>query len=168
MLRAFYHGVLGLAEIPKPPALAARGGCWFRGFGIELHLGVEEDFRPARKAHPGLLVRDLDAWAARLREAGYPVRPDSDFPGMRRFLQRGPAGQPAGVPGARGPCYSRSAGSGISTPSSHPTTPTMIAPQNAAQNPVIWNGRLSLPATQLVSQSSSPLTTSPISPRVST
>ncbi len=53
-LRAFYHGVLGLEEIPKPPALAARGGCWFRGHGIELHLGVEEGFRPARKAHPGL------------------------------------------------------------------------------------------------------------------
>jgi catechol 2,3-dioxygenase-like lactoylglutathione lyase family enzyme len=84
-LRAFYHGVLGLGEIPKPPALAARGGCWFRGHGIELHLGVEEDFRPARKAHPGLLVRDLDAWADRLRAAGYPVRPDGDFPGMRRF-----------------------------------------------------------------------------------
>ncbi|HEY8044796.1 MAG TPA: glyoxalase, partial [Streptosporangiaceae bacterium] len=69
-LRAFYHAVLGLEEILKPPALAARGGCWFRGHGIELHLGVEEDFRPARKAHPGLLVRDLDAWAARLRAAG--------------------------------------------------------------------------------------------------
>ena len=91
-LRAFYHGVLGLAEIPKPPALAARGGCWFRGHGIELHLGVEEDFRPARKAHPGLLVRDLDAWAARLREAGYPVRPDGDFPGMRRFYSEDPLG----------------------------------------------------------------------------
>ena len=91
-LRAFYHGVLGLAEIPKPPVLAARGGCWFRGHGIELHLGVEEDFRPARKAHPGLLVRGLDAWAARLREAGYPVRPDGDFPGMRRFYSEDPLG----------------------------------------------------------------------------
>jgi catechol 2,3-dioxygenase-like lactoylglutathione lyase family enzyme len=84
-LRAFYHGVLGLAEIPKPPALAARGGCWFRGHGIELHLGVEQDFRPARQAHPGLLVRHLDDWAGRLRAAGFPVRPDSNFPGMRRF-----------------------------------------------------------------------------------
>jgi catechol 2,3-dioxygenase-like lactoylglutathione lyase family enzyme len=75
-LREFYGGVLGLAELTKPPVLAARGGCWFRGHGIELHLGVEEDFRPARKAHPGLLVEDLDAWAARLREAGYPVAYD--------------------------------------------------------------------------------------------
>jgi catechol 2,3-dioxygenase-like lactoylglutathione lyase family enzyme len=91
-LRAFYHGVLGLGEIPKPAALAARGGCWFRGDGIELHLGVEEDFRPARKAHPGLLVRDLDAWAGRLRAAGHPVRPDGDFPGMRRFYSEDPLG----------------------------------------------------------------------------
>jgi hypothetical protein len=66
-LRDFYGGVLGLQELVKPPVLAARGGCWFRGHGIELHLGVEQDFRPARKAHPGLLVRDLDAWADRLR-----------------------------------------------------------------------------------------------------
>src|SRR5260221_7280399 len=78
-------GVLGLAEISKPSALVARGGCWFRSDGIELHLGVEQDFRPARKAHPGLLVPDLDAAAERLRAAGYPVIPDDDFPGMRRF-----------------------------------------------------------------------------------
>jgi catechol 2,3-dioxygenase-like lactoylglutathione lyase family enzyme len=73
-LREFYGGVLGLQELVKPPVLAARGGCWFRGHGIELHLGVEQDFRPARKAHPGLLVRDLDAWADRLRAAHAPVR----------------------------------------------------------------------------------------------
>ena len=57
-LRRFYGDVLGLDEVAKPPALAARGGCLFRGHGIELHLGVEQDFRPAR---PGLLVRNLDA-----------------------------------------------------------------------------------------------------------
>lgn len=88
VLRAFYDGVLGLGEIPKPPVLAARGGCWFRGHGIELHLGVEQDFRPARKAHPGLLVADLDAWAQRLRDAGYPVLFDDEFPGMRRFYSQ--------------------------------------------------------------------------------
>ncbi|GAA3090128.1 VOC family protein [Streptosporangium carneum] len=92
VLRDFYEGVLGLAEIPKPPALAARGGCWFRGHGIELHLGVEADFRPARKAHPGLLVRDIDEWARRLGEAGYPVAFDDDFPGMRRFHSEDPHG----------------------------------------------------------------------------
>jgi catechol 2,3-dioxygenase-like lactoylglutathione lyase family enzyme len=84
-LRAFYGGVLGLTEVPKPAALAARGGCWFRGYGIELHLGVEQDFRPARKAHPGLLVDDLDAWATRLSRVGYDVEFDDHFPGMRRF-----------------------------------------------------------------------------------
>ena len=91
-LREFYGGVLGLDEVAKPPVLAARGGCWFRGHGIELHLGVEEDFRPARKAHPGLLVEGLDAWAARLRDAGYPVTFDGDFPGMHRFYSQDPHG----------------------------------------------------------------------------
>ena len=91
-LRSFYSGVLGFGEIPKPDVLAARGGCWFRGCGIELHLGVEHDFRPARKAHPGLLVRDLDAWADRLRAAGAPVTFDDDFPGMRRFYSEDPHG----------------------------------------------------------------------------
>jgi catechol 2,3-dioxygenase-like lactoylglutathione lyase family enzyme len=91
-LRRFYGEVLGLEEIDKPPALAARGGCWFRGYGIELHLGVEEDFRPARKAHPGLLVAGLDDWAQRLRAAGYPVAYDDNFPGMRRFYSEDPHG----------------------------------------------------------------------------
>ena len=92
ILREFYGGVLGLHEVTKPPALAARGGCWFRGHGIELHLGVEQDFRPARKAHPGLVVRDLDDWAGRLRAAGAPVLFDEDFPGMRRFYSEDPHG----------------------------------------------------------------------------
>jgi catechol 2,3-dioxygenase-like lactoylglutathione lyase family enzyme len=90
--RAFYAGVLGLDEISKPPALAGRGGCWFRGHGVELHLGVEADFRPARRAHPALLVTGLDDWAARLTGAGFPVSPDDDFPGMRRFYARDPHG----------------------------------------------------------------------------
>jgi catechol 2,3-dioxygenase-like lactoylglutathione lyase family enzyme len=85
LLRSFYSGVLGLEEIAKPPNLASRGGCWFRGHGIELHVGVEQDFHPARKAHPGLLVDDLEAWASRLSAAGYDVAFDDDFPGMRRF-----------------------------------------------------------------------------------
>lgn len=95
-LRAFYVGVLGLTEIAKPPALAARGGCWFRGegalAGTELHLGVEEDFRPARKAHPGLSWPDLDSLAARLTAAGYPVNWDDNVPGMRRFHSADPHG----------------------------------------------------------------------------
>jgi catechol 2,3-dioxygenase-like lactoylglutathione lyase family enzyme len=91
-LRAFYTGVLGLAEIPKPPALAARGGCWFRGHAIELHLGVDPDFSPARRAHPGLQVTGLDGWATRLQAAGAPVQWDGDFPGMRRFYSQDPLG----------------------------------------------------------------------------
>ena len=90
--RDFYCRVLGLRELAKPPALQGRGGCWFCGHGIELHLGVERDFRPARKAHPGLLVYDLDAWANRLRAAGAPVLFDDGFPGMRRFYTEDPHG----------------------------------------------------------------------------
>jgi catechol 2,3-dioxygenase-like lactoylglutathione lyase family enzyme len=90
--RAFFSGVLGLAEIEKPPVLARRGGCWFRGHGIELHLGVDADFRPARRAHPGLLVQDIDSWAARLAAAGYPVTFDENFPGLRRFYSEDPNG----------------------------------------------------------------------------
>ncbi len=91
-LRSFYCGVLGLEELQKPPVLAPRGGCWFRGFGIELHLGVEDDFRPARKAHPGMLVSRLDDWARRISQAGFPVAFDDDFPGMRRFYSEDPVG----------------------------------------------------------------------------
>ncbi|WP_433477107.1 VOC family protein [Spirillospora sp. CA-142024] len=91
-LRAFYSGVLGLDEIPKPPELAKRGGAWFRGPGVELHLGIEHDFRPARKAHPGLLADDLDALAARLQAAGHETRPDDLFPGHRRLYADDPVG----------------------------------------------------------------------------
>lgn len=91
-LRAFYGGVLGLTEVPKPPALARRGGAWFRGPGVELHLGIEPGFRPARKAHPGLLVDDLDALAERLRAAGHEITPDELFPGHRRFYADDPVG----------------------------------------------------------------------------
>ncbi|GAA0247689.1 glyoxalase [Cryptosporangium japonicum] len=90
-LRAFYRGILGWAELPKPPALAARGGCWFRVPGVggpdsELHVGVEADFRPARKAHPAF-VTDVDALADALTAAGYPVSwaDPSEIPGRRRF-----------------------------------------------------------------------------------
>ncbi len=88
--RRFYAGVLGLPEVDKPPVLAARGGCWFRGDGVEVHVGVEEPFAPALKAHPAFHVgdhADLDAAAARLEAAGFPVRRDEEhtFPGYRRL-----------------------------------------------------------------------------------
>ncbi|MEO5875072.1 MAG: glyoxalase [Streptosporangiaceae bacterium] len=91
-LRRFYAGVLGLVEIPKPPVLAARGGVWFRGDGFELHLGIEADFRPARKAHPGLLVEDLDGLALRLEAAGHEAQPDDLLPGFRRIFSADPVG----------------------------------------------------------------------------
>ena len=90
--RDFYGGVLGLDELPKPPALAVRGGCWFRGGGIELHISTDPEFTPARKAHPGLLWPNLDSLADRLLAAIRPVRWDGDFPGMRRFYTDDPFG----------------------------------------------------------------------------
>ena len=83
--RAFYVDALGMTEIPKPPVLAGRGGLWLRAGRLEIHLGVEEGFRPQLKAHPGILVDDLDALADRLGGAGIRLQWDDDFPGMRRF-----------------------------------------------------------------------------------
>ncbi|WP_329457458.1 VOC family protein [Streptomyces sp. NBC_01497] len=91
-LRAYYGGVLGMEEEAKPPALADRGGCWFRSGGIRLHLGVEEDFRPARKAHPGLRVADIDTLAARLAAHGADITWDDALPGHRRFHTHDPVG----------------------------------------------------------------------------
>lgn len=88
--RGFWGELLGLHELTKPPVLAARGGCWFRGGGLEVHLGVEPDFAPARKAHPGILVADIDAVAEWLTSGGPAVRWDDDFPGMRRFYTADP------------------------------------------------------------------------------
>ncbi len=85
--RAFYGAALGLPEVAKPPVLAARGGCWFRGDGVEVHVGVEEPFTPARKAHPAFAVppEELDVLATRLRAAGFPVTWDDGLPGHRSF-----------------------------------------------------------------------------------
>ncbi|MFF4078955.1 VOC family protein [Streptomyces sp. NPDC001777] len=91
-LRAYYTDVLGMTEIPKPPVLAARGGCWFGAGPVQLHIGVERDFRPARKAHPGLRVTDIEAFAARLEERGAEVHWDGDLPGHRRFHSHDPVG----------------------------------------------------------------------------
>ncbi|NYJ73688.1 VOC family protein [Allobranchiibius huperziae] len=91
-LRGFYSGVLGLAEIEKPERLRTRGGCWFQVGPQELHLGVQEMFTPAKKAHPCVLVDDLDAVAAAVRAAGGEVRPSDDIPGVRRFHTDDPVG----------------------------------------------------------------------------
>jgi catechol 2,3-dioxygenase-like lactoylglutathione lyase family enzyme len=83
--RGFYVSVIGMMEIPKPEALAQRGGAWFHAGGVDLHLGVEDEFRPARKAHPAMLVDDLDDLVARLTAAGQRPTVDAEFPGFRRI-----------------------------------------------------------------------------------
>lgn len=102
-VRAFYGRLLGLAEVSKPTELAARGGVWFRGEGYELHLGVDEPFVPARKAHAAFLVDDVDALARRLEDAGYGVTWDSNYPGYRRFHVADPHGNRVEILGAEPP-----------------------------------------------------------------
>jgi catechol 2,3-dioxygenase-like lactoylglutathione lyase family enzyme len=95
--RRFWSGLLGMREQPKPPGLAARGGVWFEG-GI--HLGVEAEFRPARKAHPALSVGDLTALADRLREAGFAVEWDGALRERPRFYTADPFGNRVELVGA--------------------------------------------------------------------
>lgn len=90
--RAFWSGVLGCEEIDKPPELARRGGCWFRAGSMEVHLGVEADFHPSAKAHPGILVGDLQGLARRLEGNGVAVVWDSSFPEFERFYCADPVG----------------------------------------------------------------------------
>jgi catechol 2,3-dioxygenase-like lactoylglutathione lyase family enzyme len=91
--RQYYGSLLGMAEVPKPAALAGRGGCWFSSGSAVLHLGVEQPFSPARKAHPALLVSDLDALFERLAAAGYAgTRADNELLGVRRFHSFDPFG----------------------------------------------------------------------------
>ena len=99
-LRAYYVGILGMTEIPKPPVLAARGGCWFQAGAVQLHLGVEETpagggkcrCRAARKAHPGLRIVAIEAYAELLAARGATVTWDGDLPGHRRFFSYDPVG----------------------------------------------------------------------------
>ena len=90
--RAFYGELLGMEELPKPQALRARGGVWFRAGAQELHVGVEEPFVAARKAHPGLMVDDLDELSDRLRAAGVKPQPDDAIAGLARFFVHDPFG----------------------------------------------------------------------------
>ncbi len=101
---AFYETLLGLTNVPKPPHLAVRGGCWFEGPGVKLHLGVEAEFRPARKAHPALLIDDLPTLAERLEAAGHQVRVEGGLDGYDQRYVDDPFGnrlellQPTGWP----------------------------------------------------------------------
>lgn len=89
--RRFYGEVLGLREIPKPGALAGRGGVWFACGAQQLHCGVEEPIAPSRR-HPALLTDDLDAVRVRLEVAGFPIRTDAELPGYRRLYTEDPFG----------------------------------------------------------------------------
>jgi catechol 2,3-dioxygenase-like lactoylglutathione lyase family enzyme len=82
--RRFYCEVLGMIEISKPPILAQRGGCWFESGEVQIHLGVEGDFRPARKAHPALRCRNFTELIAQLQKAGVEIVPDESIPGTVR------------------------------------------------------------------------------------
>ena len=92
LARAFYNGALGIPEIPKPPHLAKRGGCWFEREELKIHIGVEAEFRPARKAHPALLVADLPALKNRLSSLGYVLREDEPLEGYLRIYVDDPFG----------------------------------------------------------------------------
>ena len=91
--REYYGGLLEMLELPKPPLLAARGGCWFTAGTAVLHLGVEADFRAARKAHPAFLVENLDALERTLQPAGFETTSaNNELPGVRRFHTFDPFG----------------------------------------------------------------------------
>lgn len=90
--REFYEHVLGLPEVTKPPQLAVRGGCWFGSGTVMVHLGVQDDFVPARKAHPAFLVTDLAALRKQLVGAGYEMIEDDAVPGVERFFTFDPFG----------------------------------------------------------------------------
>ena len=90
--RAFYAGILGIREHPKPPHLARRGGCWFERGALKVHLGVEKEFVPARKAHPAFLVEDLPGLVAALKQAGHRVVDDEPLEGYERVYVYDPFG----------------------------------------------------------------------------
>ena len=89
---AFYEGLLGIPNVPKPVRLAARGGCWFERGMLKVHLGVEVDFRPATKAHPAFLVTDVRQLAGAIRAAGHRVVDDEPLEGYARVYVDDPFG----------------------------------------------------------------------------
>jgi diguanylate cyclase (GGDEF)-like protein/PAS domain S-box-containing protein len=99
----FYVGVLGLERVPKPPGLAVRGGCWFEGPSVRLHLGVDAEFRPATKAHPAISVDDLDVACQRIVAAGGEVRSADGLPGVARIHTDDPFGNRVELIQAVGP-----------------------------------------------------------------
>ena len=90
--RGFYRDLLGMKELAKPAELAKRGGCWFQSGGVQIHLGIDPDFHPAKKAHPALRCTDYAGLTARLQRAGVEVIPDDALPGTTRCYIHDPFG----------------------------------------------------------------------------
>jgi catechol 2,3-dioxygenase-like lactoylglutathione lyase family enzyme len=90
--RDFYEGLLGVPEVPKPSQLAARGGCWFECGAVKIHVGVDPDFSPARKAHPAFVFDDLARVVRTLEDAGYPIMEDQPLEGYERRYVHDPFG----------------------------------------------------------------------------
>jgi catechol 2,3-dioxygenase-like lactoylglutathione lyase family enzyme len=108
LAREFYDSILEIPEIPKPPNLAARGGCWFERDDLKIHLGVESDFRPARKAHAALLVTDLQVLVSKLKAAGHHVGENEPLAGYHRVYVNDPFGNRIELmerAGSRGPKF---------------------------------------------------------------
>ena len=90
--RRFYAQALGMTEVPKPEVLAKRGGCWFEDGPVRVHLGVQNDFRPATKAHPAFVVDNLQTLRTRLHDAGFPCEGDKPLEGFDRTYVYDPFG----------------------------------------------------------------------------
>ncbi len=90
--RAFYGMLLGLTELAKPETLQARGGVWFSAGAVQLHLGIDPDFRPATKAHVAIQVSGIEELRDHLVDAGYRVEPNTSLPGFERFYVADPFG----------------------------------------------------------------------------
>jgi catechol 2,3-dioxygenase-like lactoylglutathione lyase family enzyme len=101
--RGFYGGVLGLAEVPKPSHLARRGGVWYRCGRVDLHLGGDAEFRPARKAHPAFRVSDLGGLRRRLEDRGVRTWKDEPSPGHKRVYAKWPLREKTARNGAAHP-----------------------------------------------------------------
>ncbi|EMT53713.1 glyoxalase [Brevibacillus borstelensis] len=90
--RSFFSGILGMKEVPKPEALRKRGGVWFQCGPQTIHIGVEEGFTPAKKAHPAFLVKNIEGLRHRLLEAGVTIKQGEEIPGVIRFFADDPFG----------------------------------------------------------------------------
>ncbi|WP_432362474.1 VOC family protein [Sporosarcina sp. UB5] len=90
--REFYGKLLGMEETPKPENLQARGGCWFKCGAQEVHIGIQDDFIPAKKAHPGFTVHALEQLKSRLETAGHKISEEPPIAGRARFFTNDPFG----------------------------------------------------------------------------